>query len=398
MVLMVLLVTREYPPHIVGGIATHTFHLREHLSRLGVEAHVVSFGNPASGNSHVTFIRPTSSIIDRENRGALPNSAVPYDLIRFTLLVREMLKRDGYDILHVQEPYVAGLLTAKNKVTTIHDTSLGELDSMMTANGIARKSIVRAGFYLTLGLAMEHASIANSRAIVVPSEQVRGELVNRYGADSRKVHTIGNGVEPFNRYIHLSKGEAKEKLGIRDGKTLIFTTGQHVARKRFDILLQACQLLRKKGALDGYDVRIAGEGPLTKPLISQATSLGLNGNVSFVNWLGQAELELHYRAADVFIISSDYESGPIAMLEAMTAGTPTISTRTSGFPALCQHGEEAYLVPRRDPTAMAEAIELLADDEGLRRRIAEGGRNFAGKFSWDKVAQQTLALYERVMG
>ena len=75
--LRVLLVTREYPPHIVGGIATHTFHLREHLSRLGVEAHVVSFGNPASGNSHVTFVRPTSSIIDRENRGALPNSAVP---------------------------------------------------------------------------------------------------------------------------------------------------------------------------------------------------------------------------------------------------------------------------------------------------------------------------------
>ena len=45
----------------------------------------------------------------------------------------------------------------------------------------------------------------------------------------------------------------------------------------------------------------------------------------------------------------------------------------------------------------AEAIGLLADDEGLRRRIAEGGRNFAGKFSWDKVAQQTLALYERVV-
>ena len=388
--------TREYPPHIVGGIATHTFHLREHLSRLGVEAHVVSFGNPASGNSHVTFVRPASSIIDRENRGALPNSAVPYDLIRFTLLVREMLKRGGYDILHVQEPYVGGLLTAKNKVTTIHDTSLGELDSMK-ASGLARKSIVRAGFYLTLGLAMERASIANSRAIVVPSEQVREELVNRYGADSRKVHTIGNGVEPFNRYMHLSKEEAKEKLGIRDGKTLVFTTGQHVARKRFDILLQACQLLGKNGSLDGYDVRIAGDGPLTNPLISQAASLGLDGNVSFVNWLGQAELELHYRAADLFVVSSDYESGPIAMLEAMTAGTPTISTRIPGFAALSKHGEEAYLVPRRDPSAMAGAIELLADDEGLRLRIAEGGRNFAGKFSWDKVARQTLALYERMV-
>src|SRR5438132_1692820 len=362
--LRVLLVTREYPPHIVGGIATHTYHLREHLSTLGVEANVVSFGNPPSGNSHVTFVRPASSIIDRENRGALSNSAVPYDLVRFTLLVREMLKRGGYDVLHVQEPYVAGLLTAKNKVTTIHDTSLGELDSMMMTGTAAMKSIFRAGFYLTLGLAMEHASIANSRAIVVPSEQVRGELVNRYGADSRKVHTIGNGVEPSNRYMLLSKEEAKERLGIRDGKTLVFTTGQHVARKRFDILLQACQLLGKKGALDGYDVRIAGDGPLTNPLISQAASLGLDGNVSFVNWLGQAELELHYRAADLFVVSSDYESGPIAMLEAMTAGTPTISTRIPGFAALSKHGEEAYLVPRRDPSAMAGAIELLADEQG----------------------------------
>src|SRR2546422_11682107 len=137
MVLRVLLVTREYPPHVVGGIATHAFHLREHLNILGVEAHVVSFGNPASGNGHVTFVRPASSIIDRENRGVLPNSAVPYDLVRFTLMVREILKRNGYDVLHVQEPSVGGLLTAKNKPTPIHDTRLAELESMMSARGIA---------------------------------------------------------------------------------------------------------------------------------------------------------------------------------------------------------------------------------------------------------------------
>ena len=51
-----------------------------------------------------------------------------------------------------------------------------------------------------------------------------------------------------------------------------------------------------------------------------------------------------------------------------------------------------------DRRAIAEAIRLLADDEGLRRRLAEGGRSFAGRFSWDEVARQTLALYERVMG
>ena len=56
-----------------------------------------------------------------------------------------------------------------------------------------------------------------------------------------------------------------------------------------------------------------------------------------------------------------------------------------------------YLVPRRDPSAMAEAIGVLADDDGLRLRLAEGGSNFARRFSWDKVAQQTLALYERVV-
>jgi len=108
-------------------------------------------------------------------------------------------------------------------------------------------------------------------------------------------------------------------------------------------------------------------------------------------------LELHYRAADVFVISSDYEAGPITMLEAMIAETPVVSTRIRGFPELARDGVEALLVSPGDYKALASVILRVLMDNSLSRNLAINGRRFALRFTWDEVARRTIDVYREVL-
>jgi glycosyltransferase involved in cell wall biosynthesis len=205
-----------------------------------------------------------------------------------------------------------------------------------------------------------------------------------------------NGVDPRNRYLEISKESAKEILNVRG--RLIFTTSQHVARKRLDVFMSAMRILDKRGLLRGVEVRIGGDGPLRYRLEEMSRKLGLTSKVRFMGWLSRDQLELHYRAADVFVVSSDYEAGPITMLEAMVAETPVVSTRIRGFPELARDGVDALLVGPGDYVAMANAIIEALTNEDLARRLMCNGREFAMRFTWDRVAKETLSAYREAVG
>ncbi len=393
----VLMVGREYPPYVVGGVATHTYYLVQSLRRLGVDVDVVSFGNPVRSNGNVRFVMPRSAIIKKTQAGVGEALAVIYDILRFTKIVSKMLREGNYDVVHVQEPYVGGLIRFPRKVTTIHDTSYGEVKSIFTHE--VNRDWKRLGFYLGLGYLMEYASIATSRVIITPSPQVRDELTTNYGGvdGGGRVRVIMNGVDTNNRYLGISKDEAKGLLGIN--KPLIFTSSQHVARKRLDVFLYAMKVLDMWSFLGRFEVRVGGDGPLRPMLEDLARRLGIYGKVKFLGWLSRDSLELHYRAADVFVISSDYEAGPITMLEAMIAETPVVSTRIrGGFPELARDSVEAILVdPGGDYRALADAILRVLTDDSLTRRLMINGRRFALKFTWDEVARRTISVYREVL-
>ena len=393
----VLFLTREYPPFVVGGVATHTYSLVRAMRSLGVECHVLSFGDPGRSSDGVTFIAPRSSIICRSGCPTSLDTLIPADIARFTRIANELVRSGSYDVVHVEEPYVGGLVRANCKVTTIHDTSYGELASI-AASPSGFKDFERAAFYIGMGFAMEYASIATSRVVITPAPHVRDEVVSKYRLGRGKVVVVMNGVDPGNRYLGVSREEAKESLGVDPGKVLVFTSGQHVARKRLDVFLQAIKVLKAMGTLRGVEVRLGGDGPLRPYLEALAARLGIGRDVKFLGWLSRDELELHYRASDIFVISSDYEAGPIAMLEAMVAGAAVVSTNIPGFPSLARNGVEALLVPPRDPVALARAIARLVNDEGFRESLGRRGRPFAYRFTWGRVAERTLRIYRVAMG
>lgn len=389
------MVTREFPPFVVGGIATHTFHLSRALINLGVDVKVVSFGNPKRSSDAVTFIQPKSSIISSSKQVMGRDLAILYDIARFRRILNKMIAKEGFDIVHVQEPYVGGHIKAETKITTIQTTSYGELSSM-AASSAGLHEIERVLFYVGVGFIMEHASLASSKVIITVAPAIRDELVHKYRVGREKIIIIMNGVESKNEYSSLSRNEAKRIIQADPSKILLFAASRHIARKRFDLLLKAISMAEAKDLLTKVEVRIGGDGPLRPYLESLVETLGIRSRVKFLGWLSGDAMALHCKASDIFVSSSDYEGSPLAILEAMISGAAVVSTNIPGYPVPTQATDDVniLLTPPRDAVALANAIRALITDQNLRDRISKSGKAFALQHTWDKIADRTLRVYE----
>ncbi len=104
-----------------------------------------------------------------------------------------------------------------------------------------------------------------------------------------------------------------------------------------------------------------------------------------------------YNRAELVVSPSLYEGFGLPAAEAMSCGRAVIATTAPAFPEVIDHGETGWLVPPADAAALAEAIRMLHEAPGLRRRLGENGSQaIRERFDWRRAAQQTLAVYEEV--
>jgi len=391
----VLFVAREYPPFEVGGAAVHTFNLVKNLKALGISCKVISFGDQTCSTSDVLFIPPSSSIISKFNRSLVMDFRIPLDIIKLTKVVRNLIKTEKFDIIHVQEPYVGAFVRQNHKVTTVHDTSYGDIKALLHSSK-SFASLKRIGFYFLLGFFLELMCTVSSVAIITPSKQMARELVEIYGTPQNKIRIIRSGVNLPNSTELSSKREAKARLGLPQDKLLIFTTSQHIPRKRIDTLLNAILILQRRG-VQGYQVVISGDGPLRNLLMNKSKEYGLSETVKFPGWVSRKNLDLYYQAADIFVLTSEYEAGPITLLEAMSFGDAAICTKIEGIPSLMHDGIDGLLFPVGDHVALSEHLNLLMNNVAMRRNLSASAGSFAEKFDWRSVANDTLRVYYRLL-
>ena len=159
---------------------------------------------------------------------------------------------------------------------------------------------------------------------------------------------------------------------------LILSVGRLVEKKGFDVLADACGILKEAGV--AFRCEIAGDGPLRAELDRRIISAGLADCVELTGRQSQAQLLDRYRAASVFALpcviaaDGDHDGLPNVLLEAAACGVPVTSTDVGGVPELIRDGETGLIVPQRDAQATAEAIRELLNDEPLRRRLSDGAR------------------------
>jgi len=185
---------------------------------------------------------------------------------------------------------------------------------------------------------------------------------------------------------------ARHDLG--DAPILLFV-GRLDPIKGIDLLLESAAQLRHPAqviVVGGDPTAPAGDPEIAR-LRARADELGVLDRVRFPGAVAQDELPTYYRAADVLVITSRYESFGLVAVEALACGTPVIAARVGGLPSIVREGENGLFAAWRSPGAFAERIDELLADDALRAHLRAQARHSVERFDWPRIGDRVRALY-----
>ena len=232
------------------------------------------------------------------------------------------------------------------------------------------------------------------RRVISVSTSVKRELGEQYGVPADRVVVIHSGVDldefhPSRR--GGSRAEIRARHGIADGDLALLFLGNEFRRKGLETLLEALA----RDDLAEAKLFVAGADD-PEPYRRLAGRLGLEGRVAFLGPTGEAARL--YGAADVFVLPTRYEAFPLVVLEAMASGLPVVTTRTAGASELIEDGVDGvFLEDPSDAGALAACIRTLRSAEE-RRAMGGRARRRVEALSWERVAEETVAVFETARG
>lgn len=252
----------------------------------------------------------------------------------------------------------------------------------------------------SLGKVLFNYIASNSTLIVANSNYTKDRILALNSRYLDKIRVIPMGVDTH----HFSKYYPR-KCNPRDGEhthTIILTVGRLVEIKGIQYLIRSMEYVTRR--MPGAVLMIVGDGPERNNLVQLTKTLGLDDNVIFVGDVKNTQMSEYYRSADVFVLPSIILNGQsealgVVLIEAMASGVPVIGTNTGGIPDIISDGVNGLLAPERDSANLAEKICRILSDPNLAECLAREGLNtVCDKFSWDRVAQDYLKVYDYCMG
>jgi glycosyltransferase involved in cell wall biosynthesis len=257
---------------------------------------------------------------------------------------------------------------------------------VLTAHGVLREE----GFKRRLARGLR-SLLERMDAVVTLSEHGARRLRDQAGLDERRVRVIPHGALDYLTRLPDEVPLPEELAAVEGPVVLCF--GLIRPYKGVDVLLDAFR------SIDGAELWIVG-----RPL---GISLGglrnlaapARGLVRFVpRFVPDRELPAYFRRADMVVLPHRDAEQSGVLFAALAFGKAIVMSDVGGFAEVAAHGA-GRLVPPGDPAALASAIEDLLADPAARERLAESARDAAaGPYSWDAVAEQTLALYRELLG
>jgi D-inositol-3-phosphate glycosyltransferase len=247
-----------------------------------------------------------------------------------------------------------------------------------------------------LRISSEAAIIAGCDRVVCATELERTSLRQLYDADPGKVTVIPLGVD-LDLFQPASKQDARAELGLSEDQHIVLFVGRIEPLKGVDILINAAAMLESD--VD-CAVMVVGGDDTARTQVARLRELarakGIEGRVSFVGAVDHERLPLYYNAADVCVVPSHYESFGLVAVEAMASGVPVVASRVGGLTGTIRDGETGYLIPWLCPEPFAERIELLLDNDSLRRNLGEAAREEVARYRWENVTSAMLTLYREL--
>jgi len=397
--LKVALLSREYPPENYGGAGVHVEYLARELARR-VDLGVYCFGKPRTAPEVQGVFQPWDAL-----DGAEPELSALRTL-SVDLAMAKAVR--GREIVHSHTWYanfaghIAKLLYGIPHVVTSHSLEpLRPWKAEQLGGGYALSSYC------------EQAAIEAADAVIAVSEGMKRDILRAYpGVDPERVVVIYNGIDPEEFQPHEDPASLG-RFGIDPARPYVVFVGRITRQKGIVHLLRAGRHL----PADAQLVLCAGEpdtpeiGTEVKDLVNDLQRE--RGSVVWIDrMLGRPELAEVLSHARAFCCPSVYEPFGIVNLEAMACGAPVVASAVGGIPEIVVQDQTGFLVPfepdgtsrgePKDPERfardLADKLGVLVADAPRARRYGEAGRaRVREKFSWGKIADETVDLYQRLV-
>lgn len=361
-----------------GGVV-HTLALAEALSDLGAPVQVVALGEPGAG-----FFRPVR----------VPFTLLPGPVGTTTL---EEKVAGGIDCIE------AGLaqLVGRQPDIVLH------AQDCMSARAAARVRdsgtgvpVVRTvhhvdDFSSTMLMDCQRQAVLEPDVVLAVTEVWREILARDYGV---RAGVVPNGVDVARFRAASPERAAEIRSGVAaDGRPLVLAVGGIEPRKGSDNLVRALArldgprpVLAVLGGHSFQDYRAYKDAVLAE---LPGLGLDLGTDVVLVGTVPEHDMAAWYAAADVLAFPSVKEGFGLAVLEAMSAGVPVVTSDLPVFREYLVPGRDALLVPVGDVAALAAALQAALTDAPLRQRLVAAGRLVAERYSWDSSARRHLEVY-----
>jgi glycosyltransferase involved in cell wall biosynthesis len=286
-------------------------------------------------------------------------------------------RQDGVDLFWSPRHHLPVFLPMKmKKLLTIHDLVWLRYPRTMKPLG------------WILELLLMPISLFLADRIVAVSKFSASEVSKTFHIRASRIDTI-----PQAAFELTTERESDLPQDILKQNYFLFV-GTPEPRKNLDRLLKAYKSFLEKGLTNNPMVYIVGSSGWGSEISSTIKSLALNEQVLVLDKINDPALQQIYKHALALLLPSLYEGFGLPVLEAMSHGTPVITSDCSSLPEIA--GEAAILVDPYDITAIAGAMESLHSDEALRKELSEKGLVQAGKFSWENSADRTMAVMKEL--
>lgn len=369
-------------PSYQAGLYQYTHRLIHGVSEVGSEHdYSLLFFNWRSRTMEETINRyPVGSNVSKRC------CRIPFQVLgglaALSLPVGRFLGR--FDVFHGPTFRLPPGRCAKRSVVTVHDLKFLNPD------------VYSPGDHAGANQFRRHTVDAIERAdvVVAVSRFTQADLADRLHCASQRVRVIYPGIGDE---FHPDQ-DAEQIRGVvrRYGliQPYVLFVGFHEEKKNLVRLVEAFALARARMA-EPHRLVLAGPfGPVTPQLRRRIAELGLEEVVSLPGIVAAEDLPALYAGARVFVFPSLHEGFGIPPLEAMASGVPVIASDAAALPEIV--GPAALLVDPRRTDAITEAMVTVVTDEARRRVMTEAGLAHAKRFSWKKMAQETVALYREL--
>lgn len=380
----ILITTGIYPPDI-GGPATMLAALAKSLEDNGFEVKILTYSDEISKDEKNIF---------RINRKQ--NSLLMY--LKYFL---KMWKLSGWaDVIYVTDTYSVGYfaylikkITGKKYILRFAGDSAWE---MAVGNGWTNDYIIDFQ-NKTYNKKIENLK-ERRKKIMIGAEKViavckfLGELAKKIGVGKDNIKVIYNSID-FIKDKEFPKIGFKEKFGT-DSKLILYS-GRLVPWKGAGAVIETIpQLLEKFG---NVHFLILGDGPEKENLKSQISNLKISGNVHLLGKIEHDKIAGYLKEADLFILNTNYEGMSHAIMEAMAAGVPVVTTNVGGNKELIEDDKEGSLVGYNNKEELYSAIVKILSDDNFKKTISANARKKLEKFKWTDNIGETIKVIKEVI-